>query len=186
MRRAPDRYGEWEYATVANENKDPPTFKEAIKGKDAQHWMTAADSEFDSLNNNDTWDLVDLPPGKTVVGCKWVLKTKRNSDGSIEKYKARLVAQGYSQIYGIDYDEVFAPVVKYSSIRSLLALAKEFNLEVHQMDVWSAYLNGNLEKELYMKQPEGYIDKQRPDNVCIYLKEILKRFGMQDGKIANQ
>ena len=104
-----------------------------MSSEESQQWKKAADNEFESLIKNEMWDLVDLPPGKTTIGCKWVMKTKRNADGSINRYKARLVTQGYSQKYGIDYDEVFSPVVKYSSIHGLLAIANQYNMEIHQM-----------------------------------------------------
>ena len=107
---------------------------------------------------DNTWNLVDLPDGKNLVGCKWLFKVKRNADGSINRYKVRLVAQGYSQEAGEDYDEIFPPVAKYNSIRSELGIANQFDMEIHQMDVKTAFLNGKLENEIYMKQPEGYVD----------------------------
>ena len=122
--------------------------------------------------NNNTWDLVELPEGKNVVGCKWVFKIKRNADGTVSRYKARLVAQGYSQEPGEDYDEVFAPVVRYNSIKTVLAIPNQFDKEVHQMDVKTAFLNGELENEIYMKQLEGYVDKDRPGMVCKLQKSL--------------
>ena len=121
---------------------------------------------------NKTWRLVDLPKGKNVVGCKWVFKVKRNADGDLSRYKARLVAQGYSQEAGQEYEEVFAPVARYSSIRSVLAIANQLDLEVHQMDVKTAFLNGDLENEIYMEQPEGYVGKSRPNMVCKLQKSL--------------
>ena len=91
--------------------------------------------ELASLNKHNTWDLVDLPAGKNLVGSKWVFKTKRDANGAIDRFKARLVAQGYSQEYGIDYDEVFAPVARYDSIRSVLAIGTQENLEIHQRGI---------------------------------------------------
>ena len=114
--------------------------------------------------SNDTWDLVPLPEGKNVVGSCWVFKLKHNSDGSVERYKACLVAQGYSQSEGVDYQEVFSPVVRYSIIRSLLAVANIYDWEIHQMDVKTAFLHGDLEEEIYMRQPGGYIDNDEPDH----------------------
>ena len=122
--------------------------------------------------SNHTWDLVELPEGKNVVGSRWVFKVKHNADGTVERFKACLVAQGYSQSQGVDYQEVFSPVVRYSSIRALLALANVRDWEVHQMDVKTAFLQGDLDEEIYMKQPDGYIDKDKPNHVCKLKKSI--------------
>ena len=130
-----------------------------MNGPAANLWKAAADVEMDSILKNETWDLVDLPPGKTAIGSKWVFKTKTNADGSINKHKARLVAQGYAQQHGIDYEETFAPVVKYESLRAVLAIANQHNMEVHQMVVNAAYLNGDIDA---------------------YLQNVLDRFGMSD------
>ena len=118
------------------------------------------EKEYNSLVRHDTWNLVEVPKDcQNIVGCKWVFKTKRDSEGNVDRFKARLVAQGYTQEAGIDYDEVFAPVARYTSIRTVLAIANQLDLELHQMDVKSALLNGNLENDIFMKQPEGYIDE---------------------------
>ncbi len=119
-----------------------------------------------------TWELVDLPDGANLVGCRWVFKTKRKADGTVDRYKARLVAQGYSQEEGVDFDEVFAPVAKYKSIRTVLAIANQLNLDVHQMDVKSAFLNGELSEDIYMKQPEGFVNKKCPAKVCKLKKSL--------------
>ena len=106
--------------------------------------------ELDALSKNHTWDLVTLPPRKSVVGCKWIYKIKTRSDGSIERYKARFVAKGFTQEYGIDYEETFALVARISSIRALLAVAVASKWDIFQMDVKNAFLNGNLSEEVYM------------------------------------
>ena len=106
--------------------------------------------EHDSIIANRTWSIVDLPQGWRIIGCKWVYKIKYTPSGEIEKYKARLVAKRFSQTKGIDYNETFAPVAKFNSIRTLLALAAHYDLEVHQMDVKLAYLNRDLEEEIFM------------------------------------
>ena len=153
-RIAPDRLGAitgnwWDYVDYASiavaDNDEPRNVREAFTGQNAKQWKGATDAEFQSLLKNQTWDLVDLPEDKKVIGCKWVFKLKRDANGEITRYKARLVAQGYSQEAGIDYDEVFAPVTKYDSIRSILAIANQLDLEVHQMDVKTAFLHGDLD-----------------------------------------
>ena len=165
VRKEPDRYGEWA-AAAETVDSDPKTYKQALRSEDSDRWKDAMNDEYNSLTKHNTWDLVDLPEGKNLVGCKWVYKTKRNSFGEIDRYKARLVAQGYSQEYGVDFNEVFAPVARYKSIRSLLAVSNQLNLDVHQMDVVSAFLNGKLDEEIYMKQPDGFVDVKNPEKVC--------------------
>ena len=165
-RQPPNRFGEWDFASVASSVQEPRSIKQALKGEQAKEWKEAADQEYRSLIDSGTWDLVDLPANKNLVGCKWVFKVKCNANGNIDRYKARLVAQGYSQRHGVDYDEVFAPVARYTTIRTLLAIANQYNLEIHQMDVKSAFLHGSLDNEIFMKQPEGYVDKNYPDKVC--------------------
>ncbi len=124
------------------------------------------------LVENNTWELVELPADRTAIGCsKWVFKTKMGSDGSVNYYKGRLVAKGYAQKYGVDYEQTFAPVVRSSSIRTLLAFAVQNDMIVHQIDVVTAFLNGLLEEDIYMEQPEGYI---QPGNKHVVYK--LKKF----------
>jgi hypothetical protein len=111
--------------------------------------------ELDALHKNNTWDMVDLPPGKSVVGCKWVYKSKTCSDGTVDRYKARLVARGFTQEYGVDYEETFAPVARLTSVRALLAVAASRHWSLCQMDVKNAFLNGDLSEEVYMQLPPG-------------------------------
>ena len=117
----------------------------------------AINAEVDSILQNHTWELVDLPPGNKPLGYKWIFKRKMKVDGSIDKYKARLVAKGYKQKEGLDYFDTYSPVTRITSIRMLIAIAALHNLEIHQMDVKTAFLNGDLEEEIYMEQPEGFI-----------------------------
>ena len=109
--------------------------------------------EFISLQKNNTWELVDLPPGRKLVKCKWVFKTKFAADGSNLKYKEILVAKGYSHLHGIEYNETFAPMAKMDSIRLALAIAASKQWEVHHMDVKCAFLNGDLNEKIYMQKP---------------------------------
>ena len=175
VRRPPARYVEECHITnnlTADNIDEPSNVHEAITGEYSSEWKNAMESEYNSLLENNTWDLVPPPENKNVIGSKWVYKVKRNADGSIERFKARLVAQGYSQSQGIDYEEVFAPVARYNSIRSLLAVANVCDWEIHQMDVKTAFLQGELEEEIYLKQPDGFIDKDQPDHVCKLKKSI--------------
>ena len=128
--------------------------------------------ELKSMDQNKVWDLVELPEGCKRVGCKWVFKTKRDSNGNIERYKARLFAKGFTQKEGIDYKETFSPVSKKDSLRIIMALVAHFDLELHQMDVKTAFLNGNLEEEVYMSQPEGFSSEGKEHMVCKLKKSI--------------
>ena len=116
-------------------------------------WQLAMKKELDVLTKNHTWDLVTRPPRQFVIGCKWIYKIKTHSDGSIEHYKARLVATGFTQEYEIDYEETFTPVVRISSVRALLAVVAASKWDIFQMDVKNAFLNGELSEEVYMQSP---------------------------------
>ena len=111
--------------------------------------------ELDALSKNHTSDLVTLPPGKSVVGCKWIYKIKTHSDGSIERYKTLLIAKGFTQEYGIDYEETFAPIARISFVCALLAVAAASKWDLFQIDVKNAFLNGDLSEEVYMQPPPG-------------------------------
>ncbi|CAM8978548.1 unnamed protein product [Rhodiola kirilowii] len=124
------------------------------------------------LLGNNTWVLSDLPPGCKPLGCKWIFKKKMNFDGSIEKFKARLVIQGFRQKEGVDYFDTYAPVARISTIRLLFALDVINNLVVHQMDVKTSFLNGDWEEEIYMKQLEGFIMLGNENKVCKLVKSL--------------
>lgn len=128
--------------------------------------------EYNSLIENKTWIIVPRPNNKKVLTNRWVFKTKVRQDGSVEKYKARLVARGHTQLYGIDYEDVFAPVARYETIRTLLAVSAKEEMHVHQMDVTSAYVQGELHDEIYMEQPEGFVQDENEDRVCKLLKPL--------------
>ena len=175
----PIRYGYDEYADQAqhsalcvNQVTEPQTLSAALNSDYRTQWKHAADAEYNSLMENETWDLVELPPNRQAVGCKWVFKVKHTSDGRVERFKGRLVAKGYSQKYGVDYEETFSPVVRFSSIRALLAVAVEKKMHIHQMDVETAFLNGRLEEEIYMEQPEGYVEPGKENLVCRLKKSL--------------
>ncbi|XP_035227835.1 uncharacterized mitochondrial protein AtMg00820-like [Stegodyphus dumicola] len=112
---------------------DPETLEEALTSPDAEKWKLAMEEELENLKRNETWDIVPRPEGRKVVKCKWVFKRKLNKDGQVERYKARLVARGYTQVEGIDYKETFSPVIKTKSIRTLLAFSVEQDWQVHQL-----------------------------------------------------
>eukprot|EP00253_Pinus_taeda_P019857 PITA_19857 len=149
-------------------NHDPDTFAEA---SGHPHWESAMNEEYHSLLANDTWDLVPLPKGRKLVRCKWVYRTKYGPDGKVDKHKARLVAKGFSQVEGIYYTETFSPVAKMNSIRLVLSLAASLKWEVHQMDVKSAFLHGDLHEEIYMEQPICFI--QTDSSLVCRLKKSL-------------
>ncbi|RVW50569.1 Retrovirus-related Pol polyprotein from transposon TNT 1-94 [Vitis vinifera] len=156
---------------------DPESFSQAMSCKESELWYNAMKDEMSSMRCNDVWDLVELLNGVKTIGCKWVFKTKKDSSGNIERYKARLVAKGFTQKEGIDYTETFSPVSKKDSLRIILALVAHFDLELQQMDVKTTFLNGELDEEVYMKQPEGFpLVMVSGSKVCflvLYVDDIL-------------
>ncbi|CAI7796836.1 unnamed protein product [Closterium sp. NIES-53] len=137
---------------------EPATLKEALESSDAEEWKKAMESELKSIEENGTWELVELPEGRKAITSKWLFKIKSDADGKIERYKSRLVAKGYQQKEKVEYKELFAPVLKPTTLRTLLAGAAIKGWVVKQMDVTTAFLNGVLEEEIFMAQPEGFDD----------------------------
>ncbi|GKB17056.1 transposable element [Tanacetum coccineum] len=177
--KAPSRLGFQNYVAYALqvaeevESLEPATYQEAITSKDSDMWSAAMGEEIESLHKNNTWALVKLPEGRKVVGCKWVFKKKTGLSGSDNiRFKARLVAKGFSQKEGIDYNEIFSPVVRHTSIRVLLSLVAHHDLELEQLDVKTAFLHGDLEEEIYMSQPEGFVVQGKEDYVCKIRKSL--------------
>lgn len=142
---------------------EPSTVSEALQD---EKWVSAMNHEHTALLRNKTWHLVPPPRGKNIIGCKWVYKIKRKADGSIDRYKVRLVAKGFKQRYGLDYEDTFSPIVKVATIRLILSIAVSKGWSLRQLDVQNAFLHGVLEKEVYMHQPPGYKDSRYPDYVC--------------------
>ena len=128
--------------------------------------------ELEAIDRNQTWDLVDLPTGKTPIGLKWIFKTKFFVDGSVQRHKDRLVVKGYAQQQGIDYEETFAPVARFETVRVVLALAAQKQWKVFQFDVKSAFLNGELHEEVYVDQPPGF-EMENEKNKVYKLKKAL-------------
>ncbi|KAK1681817.1 hypothetical protein QYE76_042665 [Lolium multiflorum] len=155
-----------------NNDEDPATYEEAMMSPDSNKWQEAMKSEMGSMYDNKVWTLVDLPDSRKAVENKWIFKRKTDADGNITVYKARLVAKGFRQIQGVDYDETFSPVAKLKSVRILLAIAAFFDYEIWQMDVKTAFLNGDIEEELYMVQPKGFVDPKNADKVCKLQRSI--------------
>ena len=170
--RRPDYYGVRVDVFTAAELQEPRTVHEALSCPEEEQWKAAMQKEMESIYSNDVWDLVVLPKDRKPVGSKWVFKKKTKVDGSIERYKARLVAQGFSQKPGLDYDETFSPVIRFESFRSLVAVAVQKGLKLHQLDITTAFLNGQLKEEVYMEQPEGFVEKGKEHLVC-KLKQSL-------------
>jgi transposase InsO family protein len=162
-----------EFALATSSNFEPKSLKEALELPDSDKWIDAALNEIKSLLDNKTWDIVPLPAGKGAIGSRWVFKIKKKSDGSIERYKGRLVAKGFLQKEGIDYTETFAPTVRLSAVRTVLALAALEDMELESVDVSSAFLNGELDESVYMKLPEGF-SVDGDDGTVVWVLKLLK------------
>ncbi|KAJ9511243.1 hypothetical protein QJQ45_017167 [Haematococcus lacustris] len=175
-RQPPERFRQPELGSMTvndTSSSDTPTVLEALSGPQADSWREAMHTELASLHANGTWTLVERPSGARVLPTKWVLKIKRDATGAIEKFKARLVAKGFMQVSGVDVGDVYAPVSKHTTLRSLLALAAARDMEVHQIDVEAAFLNGTLQPDevIHIQQPEGF-EEGSPNTVCRLQKAL--------------
>ena len=168
----PLRFIEAYLASAADVGADqnPQSVQETLQGEHKEEWQQAMNSEMASLRENGVYELVDRPKGKKVVKSKWVFRVKTNEKGEIEKYKARVVAKGYSQVEGVDYDQTFSPTVRFESIRQLVALGASKGFEMHQMDVTTAFLYAPLEEVVYMEQPEVTVKEGDEGKVMRLLK----------------
>lgn len=155
-RHPPERYIQV-CAVNMTSDLEPETFKEVLDHPQKDEWLKAMQAEYDSLQKHGTWTLVDRPKDRKMTKCKWVFKLKKDTSGQVLKYKARLVAKGFTQVAGVDYGETFSPVARLSSVRLLMAYAAEVNCQIDHLDVETAFLNGDLEEEIFMKQPEGFL-----------------------------
>ncbi|GKE59749.1 retrovirus-related pol polyprotein from transposon TNT 1-94 [Tanacetum coccineum] len=172
--QALDRYGfyvdveEYELGDL----NEPPNYKAALSDPEFDKWLEAMNTKMQSMKDNQVWVLVDLPPNGRTVRSKCLFKKKTNMDGNVHTFKARLVAKGYTQTYGVDYGETFSPVADIRAIRILLAIAAFYDYEIWQMDVKTAFLNGHLSEDVYMVQPEGFVDQKHPNKVCKLRRSI--------------
>ncbi|GJW01215.1 retrovirus-related pol polyprotein from transposon TNT 1-94 [Tanacetum coccineum] len=157
---------------LLTEEGEPSTLQEALNNPDALFWKEAMQEEIEALHKNKTWELVPLPGGRKPIGNKWVYKIKKNGDDQVERYRARLVVKGYAQKEGIDFNEIFSPVVRMTTIRVVLAMCATYDLHLEQLDVKTAFLHGNLEEEIYMLQPEDFKQKGKENLVCRLNKSL--------------
>jgi hypothetical protein len=149
------------------------TYRETIQATDTASWRLAIDSEINSIRANGTWDLVELPRNRKALPCKWVFRLKQTSDSSDPKYKAQIVAKGFRQEYGVDFDEIFSPVGKLSTLRFLLGVVAHEDLELLQLDVRTAFLHINLDEEIYMEQPQGFASPGHKASYVGYVRACM-------------
>ncbi|PLW30300.1 hypothetical protein PCANC_25459 [Puccinia coronata f. sp. avenae] len=167
QRNPPDRLGHWAKTTNTDEELDTPkSWRQVLKSPNKLRWLKAADEEYASLLGMSTWKLVPCPAKRKIIKSKWVFKIKRRPDQTIQKLKARLVAMGYSQVQGLDYDKVFSPTLRLETLRLILSLLGSQNWKGLQVDFKTAFLNGHLDKPVFMEQPPGFEDSQHLDWVC--------------------
>lgn len=155
---------------MVEHSPEPQSWNEMIQSGEKSLWLAAAQEEMSSLLSMNTWELVPRTKGTSIVKCRWIFKKKLDANGNVDRYKARLVAKGFTQKKGIDFKETFSPVVRFETLRFLFATAAAQDWEIHQMDVKTAFLNGDLEETIYMEQPEGFT--QNPNLVCKLKKSL--------------
>ncbi|CCA67899.1 hypothetical protein PIIN_01770 [Serendipita indica DSM 11827] len=171
-----------EYALQTSAKLEPNTLAEALERPDSEKWLEAAVKEIDAHLENGTWEVVRLPHGKKAIGCRWVFKIKRNPDGSIDKYKGRIVAKGYAQREGVDYTETFAPTARFGALRTVIALAAVEDMELESVDISTAFLNGEIDAEVYMQPPEGLTIHGDSDGSHQWVLRLLKGlYGIKQG-----
>ncbi|XP_071739055.1 uncharacterized protein [Rutidosis leptorrhynchoides] len=156
------------FASVLNKSIEPKNYQQVVTDP---NWVTAMNDEMEALYRNNTWILTDLPGGRNPIGCRWIYKIKYKSSGEIERYKVRLVAKGYSQREGIDYEETYSPVAKMVTVRCLLTVAIQNNWNLYQLDVNNAFLYGDLSEDVYMELPQGYFSPTKT-RVCKLVKSL--------------
>ena len=152
--------------------RDPNTYEYALSTPEGPQWQTAMEEEMKCLADNGTWVLIDLPCDRKTIKCRWVYITKCNTKGNVACLWSHLVSKGFSQTKGIDYEETFTPVARLDSLHLLLAIAALLDLDVHHIDIKSAYLNGDLNEEIYMEQPKGFKVAGKENQVCRLKKKL--------------
>jgi len=170
--RQPSKWYSLNEYVILTDDGEPECFREAMESEEKRKWLDAMKDEMKSIHNNHTFDLVKLPKGKRALDNRWIYRVKHESNSTSLRYKAILVAKGYSQRKGVDFNEIFSPVVKMSSIKTVLSLASTLDLEVDQIDVKTAFLYGDLEEEIYMKQLDGFHVEGKEDYVCRLRKSL--------------
>jgi hypothetical protein len=165
-------YGDAFAGCVESLVDDPVSYEAAMSSPQKSQWEQALKEEYTSLTKNETWTLTELPKGRRPIQCKWVYKTKYKSDGTIDQYKARLVAKGFTQSKGIDYQETYAPVVRYETARMFLSIIAVEDYELVQFDVKTTYLNVQLTETIYMIQPLGFIAEGQETLVCLLERSL--------------
>ena len=168
-----------ELALVTLTEDEPANYREAMRSPDADKWKISMKNEYDTLMGYQTWELIERPPNTNIVGSRWTFRVKRDNLGRVNNLKSRLVAQGFLQVPGLDFNKTYSPTIRFTSIRLILALACRYNLELHHINVKGAYLNGVLDEDVYMRQPEGFIEKGKEHLVCKLKKGLygLKQSG---------
>ncbi|KAL5754374.1 hypothetical protein ACOSP7_022594 [Xanthoceras sorbifolium] len=165
------RYSPSLHYLLLTDSGEPECYDEAMQVEDSVKWESVMRDEMDSLMSNQTWELAELPPGKKALHNKWVFRIKEEHNGN-KRYKARMVVKGFQQKEGIDYNEIFSPVVKLTTIRLVLKIVAAENLHLEQLDVKTAFLHGDLEEEIYMRQPEGFKEAGKENLVCRLKKSL--------------
>ena len=150
---------------------DPINFHQAMQDSNSQKWIDTMNEMYKSMQDNQVWDLIPLPEGKMPISCKCMFKTKKDLEGNMERYKTRLVAKGFTQRKGINFTETFSLVSSKDSFRTIMALVAHFDLELHQMDFKTAFLNGDIDETIYMVQLENFVSRD-PKNMVYKLKKI--------------
>jgi len=169
------------YALASSTSAISPIPSSARAAPKDPHWHDAMEQEFDALQRNQTWRFVDRPPGANVVSGKWVFKHKLKPDGTLERYKARWVVRGFTQQAGIDFGETFTPVVKPTTIRTVLTIAASRRWATKHLDMSNAFLHGHLQERVLCQQPVGFIDKAQPNTVCLLDKSL---YGLRQSPCA--
>nr|GEV65016.1 putative retrotransposon Ty1-copia subclass protein [Tanacetum cinerariifolium] len=154
---------------------EPANYKATILDTESDKWLDAMNAKMQSMKDNQVWCLVNLPPNSKIVASKWFFKKKTNMDGIVHTYKAHFIAKGFTQTYKVDYEETFSPIANIRAIRILIAIAAFYDYEIWKMDVKTAFLNGYLDEDIYMVQPEGFVDPKHP----------RKRYKMDNSKHGN-